>query len=135
VPWVIRVRAEAVDPGTGELLGRDAEPGEPGTPFLVAGISETWRDPDGIEHVTYAALTTTPNHLCAPIHDRMPAILSGDAASAWLATPPEETASLLDLLGPYPDELMEAWPVEPFVNDVQRNGPELVVPQAPNALF
>ncbi|MCZ4495727.1 MAG: uncharacterized protein JWM25_310 [Thermoleophilia bacterium] len=131
VPYVIRVRGEAIEPETGTRLGRAAEPGEPAEPFLVAGISTTWIDRDGVPHVSYAVLTTDPNELCAPLHDRMPVILAGDDATSWLQTPEEETEQLLPLLASFPSDLMETWAVEPFVNDVNRNGRELVAPAPP----
>lgn len=131
VPYSIRVRGAAIDPDRGERLDHDAAPGEVAEPFLVAGFAEEWTTPDNVPELTFTIITTTPNELCAPIHDRMPAILDGEDAQAWLETPPEGTDMLLDLLRPFPAERMEAWPVSRAVNDVRRNGPELVTPEEP----
>jgi putative SOS response-associated peptidase YedK len=135
-PHVIRVRGEAVDRETGERLGRAAGPGDDTAPFLLAGIAEAWPSPEGEETLSYSILTTEPNELCAPIHDRMPVILDGEDAHAWLAAPAEDTEGLLELLRPFPTERMEEWSVEPYVNDVNRDGPELGQPLlAPDTLF
>ncbi|MEO6867020.1 MAG: SOS response-associated peptidase [Gaiellales bacterium] len=133
VPHLIRVRGAAVDVQRGVALDRIAAPGEVAEPFLLAGIAEEWTTPDNVPGLTFTVLTTEPNGLCAPIHDRMPAILSGDDARAWLETPPEATELLLKLLRPFPSEQMEAWPVSRAVNDVRQNGPELGEPVKPGS--
>lgn len=43
-----------------------------------AGLWDRWRDPDGHEIQSYSIITTEPNELVAPIHNRMPAILGPD---------------------------------------------------------
>jgi len=44
-------------------------------PFAFAGLWENWKDPGSQEWVrTYTILTTTPNEVVAPLHDRMPVI-------------------------------------------------------------
>lgn len=60
----------------------------------------------------FSIVTTTPNKLVAPTHDRMPAILVGEAADAWLARPD------VSLLGPAPDGFLTATPVSRRVNTV-----------------
>jgi putative SOS response-associated peptidase YedK len=127
VPHVIRVRGAAIDPVTGTRGEHDAAIDEVAEPFLLAGFAEEWTTPDNVPELTFTIITTTPNELCAPIHDRMPAILEGDDAQAWLETPPEATELLLELLRPFPSDRMEAWPVSRAVNDVRCDGPELGV--------
>jgi putative SOS response-associated peptidase YedK len=131
VPSVIRVRGEAIDPATGTRLGHDAGTDEVAEPFLLAGFAEEWTTPDNVPGLTFTILTTTPNELCAPIHDRMPAILDAEDALAWLETPPEATELLLELLRPFPTERMEAWTVSRAVNDARQDGPSLAEPMAP----
>ncbi|MCB0878940.1 MAG: SOS response-associated peptidase [Thermoleophilia bacterium] len=128
VPHVIRVKGAAIDTDRGERLERQAVPGEPCEPFLLAGFAEEWTTPDNVPELTFTIITTTPNELCAPIHDRMPAILDGEDAQAWLETPPEQTELLLELLRPFPADRMEAWPVSRAVNDVHNDGPALAEP-------
>ncbi len=91
--------------------------------LAMAGI---WSDRrDGLR--TIAILTTTPNELVAPIHDRMPVILHRDFVDAWLAggTSP---ADLAPILGPAPEASLRAWPVAGTVNRVGTDGPELLRP-------
>ena len=127
-PWAIRVRGEAVDPSTGARLGHEATQEEIAEPFLMAGIAEEWTDTDNVPGLTFTVLTTKPNDLCAPIHDRMPAILEPEDAQAWLETPPEATDLLLELLRPFPSERMETWMVSRAVNDARSDGAELARP-------
>lgn len=106
--------------------------------FLLAGIAEEWTHADGRAELTYAVLTTEPNELMAGIHDRMPVILDGDAANAWLETPPQDVDRLFDIARiPFPAERMEAWPVSRDVNAAANDGPQLVdrVDPEPTSLF
>jgi putative SOS response-associated peptidase YedK len=78
--------------------------------FGFGGLYETWRDPSdpsGSELATCSIITTQPNALVAPIHNRMPVILLREDEERWLdpdMTEPEEIASLLR---PYPADLLE----------------------------
>jgi putative SOS response-associated peptidase YedK len=78
-----------------------------GEPFAFAGLWETWRDPEGQMLRTFTIITTTPNDLSAPIHDRMPVILTREGEARWLdgATSADD---LQALLVPYAAELMTA---------------------------
>ena len=82
--------------------------------------------PEGAEPVdTCAIITTTPNQLMAPIHDRMPVILRPEDYAAWLdrETDPAEAAALMR---PYPDGELEAVPVGRLVNSPGNDVPECV---------
>jgi putative SOS response-associated peptidase YedK len=50
----------------------------------VAGFWETWRSPAGERMRSFTIVTTTPNELCAELHDRMPVVLKPDVWPAWL---------------------------------------------------
>jgi putative SOS response-associated peptidase YedK len=52
--------------------------------FAFAGVSSTWRAPDGQGVESFAILTTTPTPAAAAIHDRMPLVLSEEHERAWL---------------------------------------------------
>ncbi len=129
VPHAIRVRGTAIDPERGVRLDHVASEQETAEPFLIAAIAEEWATPDNVPELTFTILTTEPNELCAPIHDRMPVILEGDDAQAWLETPPEATELLVTSLPPFSAQRMEAWPVSRAVNDVRQNGPQLGLPE------
>jgi len=59
------------------------------------------------------------------IHDRMPVILGKETVAAWLDSQADQ-GILQAILGPYPDALMEAYPVSSRVNSPRNNGPECV---------
>lgn len=97
--------------------------------FAMAGL---W-SPGG-ERDAYTIVTTTPNALVEPFHDRMPAILAPEFWAAWLD--PEAPAEYLStLVGPYPAELMEAAPASRAVNRAGVEGPELLHEDGPGPLF
>jgi SOS response associated peptidase (SRAP) len=58
----------------------------------LAGLWETWRLPAGERVHSFAITTTTPNELCAELHDRMPVILGPDVWPEWLGEEPAEQA-------------------------------------------
>jgi putative SOS response-associated peptidase YedK len=75
-------------------------------------------------------VTTTPNELCAEIHNRMPVILPPETWPIWLGEEPAETDQLKALLAPYPAEGMTMWPVSTRVGNVKNNDPSLIKPVA-----
>lgn len=95
--------------------------------FAFAGLW-TWSEELG---PTYAIVTTRPNGVMAPIHNRMPALLRREHEELWLDPSVTDPAEVLSLLQPYPDELIEAHPVSLLVNNVRNQGPELVEPTEP----
>ncbi|MEF3301698.1 SOS response-associated peptidase [Paenibacillus sp. GYB003] len=95
-------------------------------PFAMAGLYDTWTAPDGRKVSTCTIITTTPNRLMADIHDRMPVILRPEHEAVWLDRGTRDAALLLDMLKPFPAELMRAYPVAPGVGNVNNDGPELV---------
>ena len=72
-------------------------------------------------------ITTEPNELVRPIHNRMPVILGPADYSAWLSSD-TDLADLEAMLKPYPAELMQEWRVLTAVNKATVEGPELVQP-------
>jgi putative SOS response-associated peptidase YedK len=52
--------------------------------FAFAGLWDSWRNSEGQRIETCSIITTTPNALCADVHDRMPVILPDDAYDLWL---------------------------------------------------
>jgi putative SOS response-associated peptidase YedK len=97
--------------------------------FAFAGI---WaelpeRSGDGVLH-SCAIVTTEPNDLVRPIHDRMPVVLVPEAESAWL-DPDADARDLRELLAPAPDGMLVAREVGDFVNDVREDGPHLIEPR------
>jgi putative SOS response-associated peptidase YedK len=77
-------------------------------PFAIAGL---WERRGEIESCTL--LTTCPNELCAPLHDRMPVILSPADYDRWLDPDVTDAAEVQPLLDPYPADDMVAEPADP----------------------
>jgi putative SOS response-associated peptidase YedK len=87
-----------------------------------AGLFDTWHDPAGNEVRSYSIITTTPNSLMKPIHDRMPAILHQSAEDSWIDPAADgNTGYLESLLRPYTAKDMDAYEVSDEVNKPQNN--------------
>jgi putative SOS response-associated peptidase YedK len=105
-----------------------------GEPYAFAGLWESWQPAEGVPLETYTILTTTPNPLMEPIHNRMPVIVETKNYDHWLDT---SSASPLDLLHPYPAEQMRAWQVSEEIGNVRNNTSSLLdeVQDAQQVLF
>ncbi|MGC9521880.1 MAG: SOS response-associated peptidase [Anaerolineae bacterium] len=101
-----------------------------GEPFAFAGLWELW-NPDDAPLYSCTILTTRPNALVAPIHNRMPVILPRSAYDRWLDPAEQRAGALDDLLGPYPAEEMTAYPVSRVVNNPSNDVPDCVQPAGP----
>lgn len=100
-------------------------------PFAFAGLWDRWVDPvTGEELHTCTIITTAPNAVMKPIHDRMPVILPCAAFAAWLEGAPVSPGRLVSWLAPYPAEEMEAYPVGRQVNRPSAEGKGLIAPVA-----
>lgn len=53
--------------------------------FWMAGLWERWLGSDGSELDSCTILTTAPNALIQPLHDRMPVLIPDGLEEAWLA--------------------------------------------------
>lgn len=96
-----------------------------GEPLAMAGLWESWRDPEGGILRTACIITTGSNAVMAPIHDRMPVILGPEHWAAWLAAPAEQIAGLVR---PSEPEGMQAWPVSRRVSKTVDDDPALIEP-------
>jgi putative SOS response-associated peptidase YedK len=94
--------------------------------FAFAGLYDHWTDAQGTEMFSFTIITTAPNSLMAPIHNRMPAILHRDEEELWLNPDETDAARLLPLLKSYQPEMMEAIAVSRAVNNVRNDSPALV---------
>ena len=97
-------------------------------PFAFAGLWDVWRKPDGKRVESFTIVTTEPNELVRPIHNRMPVILRPDDEKQWLDVSRTSFAKAQSVLQPYPEELMDAHDVSPVVNSVKYDGPECIKP-------
>ena len=100
--------------------------------FALAGLWERWRDPETGEVVeSCSILTTQPNDVVSPLHDRMPAMLRPEAEAAWLDDSTTDPDALLPLLEPYPPGEMEAYPVRRRVNNPRHDDAACIAPAPP----
>ena len=113
---------------------RDAKTKQPyrivmgdGSPMAFAGLWERWRDPANGEMVrSFTIVTTAPNALCLPIHNRMPVILDPADFPAWLGETPAATEQLQGLLRPFPAERMEAHMIGSQIGNVRNDNAGLI---------
>ena len=71
--------------------------------FAFAGLWDEWHAPDGSPLRSCTIITTSPNAIAAPIHDRMPVILRPEDEALWLD---RSVTTATDLLSP-------CWPPTP----------------------
>lgn len=82
----------------------------------LAGLYEWWLPQPGQWESTFTIVTTGSNAVIGRIHDRMPVILSEEAAGEWIFEGEKDPRSLLDLLVPAPADLLVPRAVLPRVN-------------------
>jgi len=97
-----------------------------GAPFAFAGLWEKWRGADGLVR-SFTIITTTPNEVMAPIHNRMPAILSREEEALWL-DPGIPAKQLMALLRPCPSEELHLFHVGRGVNRSGVEDPSFIEP-------
>ncbi|MFC1687304.1 SOS response-associated peptidase [Patescibacteria group bacterium] len=96
-------------------------------PFAFAGIFELLKLSSGVVIPTFTIITVPANELVAPLHDRMPAILSKDHESLWIdPKAPYEAAK--SVCKPYAEEKMKMYEVSPLVNSVKHDEPRIIQP-------
>ena len=94
--------------------------------FGLAGLWDVWRKPDGKRVESFTIITTEPNELVRPVHNRMPVILRPEDEEQWLDTSRTAFVKAKSLLKPYPEELMDAHDVSTIVNSAKYDGPECI---------
>lgn len=78
--------------------------------FSFAAIFDVWSDPEGYPFYSFSIITTSPNEVVMPMHDRMPAILSLENEPLWLDPKNNDPKSLLPLIQSYPALEMQSSP-------------------------
>ena len=105
-----------------------------GQPVAAAGLYDS-ADADSGGYPRACIITVAANNRLAEVHDRMPAVLEGDALVAWLEG---DTAEALAVLRSAPDESLRAYEVSTKVNSVRNNDEsniESIESQLPQSLF
>jgi putative SOS response-associated peptidase YedK len=108
-PWYIRPRAD------GEF-------------FAMAGLLAAWKSPECQDIVTTCVITTGPNELMVPIHDRMPVLLAPEQFDAWLDPAWRDVEALKAWLQPAPAAGMTAYAVGSRVSNARNEDEDLIEP-------
>ncbi len=96
------------------------------SPLLaVAGI---WNPPEADTPATVALLTTSANADVVKLHDRMPVLLRRDDWQDWLDPELHDREVVASMMGPIAPQQLESRPVDPAVNSVGAEGPQLLAP-------
>ncbi len=95
-------------------------------PFAFAGIWEVWKTPDGEDVKSFSIITTEPNELMKPLHNRMPVIIKQENEEKWLQE--IDISEAQKMLEPYPFEGLEAYPISTLVNSPRNNSEEIIRP-------
>jgi putative SOS response-associated peptidase YedK len=95
-----------------------------GKPFSLAGLWELWNK-GGTPLESCTILTTEPNELLAPLHNRMPVIISPETYGHWL-DPDTDSTTIQEMLAPYPSEELTAYPVSTLLNNPANDSPDLI---------
>lgn len=95
--------------------------------FVMAGLYEFWKAPDGSWLTSATIITTSATDEVGHIHDRMPMAVTRQNWDAWL-----DPAFADDPLGllTVPSPSLRYYPVSMAVNKVANDGPELIRPLA-----
>jgi putative SOS response-associated peptidase YedK len=94
--------------------------------FAFAGLWESWHSPLGDQVLSCTIITTEPNTLVEPIHNRMPVILAPEDYDLWLDRAERPPEDLQPLLKPYPADDMFAYPVSREVNKPGNDYPGVI---------
>jgi len=95
-------------------------------PFAFAGIWEVWKTPDGEDVQSFSIITTEPNDLMRPLHNRMPVIMKQANEENWLQE--IDVSEAQKMLEPYPFEDLEAYPISTLVNSPKNNSEDIIKP-------
>jgi putative SOS response-associated peptidase YedK len=94
--------------------------------ILFAGLYESWYPERGRPELTFTIVTSAANATLAPVHDRMPVILSDRDADDWMNPREPNPSTLKRLLVPTADDVLVMTPASPLANNAKNEGPELL---------
>jgi len=100
--------------------------------FAMAGLWETWKDEENNMLHTFSIITTEPNELMKPIHNRMSVILNREQEMVWLKS--TNTDELISLLAPFQSDEMEVYPISDLINSPFNNSQTVISPVNPDTL-
>lgn len=98
--------------------------------YAFAGLWEEWNGPGDAPLRTATIITSDPNPLLSTLHHRMAVILKPQDEAIWL-DPKVSATDALQLLQTFPDDELEAFPVDKCVGNVAFDAPENIVAAGP----
>jgi putative SOS response-associated peptidase YedK len=101
---------------------------EDGGLIYFAGLYESWQPQPEQWQRTFTIVTTEPNGLIAPIHNRMPVVLPADLVDIWLDPQEEDLEKLQKLLRPAAEDALVARRVSQRANSVKNDDPACIEP-------
>ena len=99
-----------------------------GEPFTFAGLWESWKNPAGGNIISTTIITTEPNEIMSPVHNRMPVILLPQDRELWVNADNAEAPLLKNCLRPYPADEMTAYEVTLRVNNPRNDDESCIAP-------
>jgi putative SOS response-associated peptidase YedK len=96
--------------------------------FGFAGLYVVRKDSEGRDLKTFTIITTEPNDVVKPVHDRMPVILTQENEKIWLNPDLSEPEDVMGVLRSYDPDDMVAYPVSKDVGNAKNNRPDLIKP-------
>jgi putative SOS response-associated peptidase YedK len=98
--------------------------------LALAGLYETWRDPEAAEDeepvARFTIITTTAADDLGYIHDRMPMVVVPENWETWLDPRLSEVEEIRALMAPPAQGTLEIFPVSTEVNSIRNNGAHLM---------
>jgi putative SOS response-associated peptidase YedK len=95
-------------------------------PMALAGLYARWMGPNGEEIDSVATITVPANPQLSEIHDRMPAILDGEAIENWLNVRDVRAHHAAQLALPLEDGALKFHPVSTRVNSARDDDAGLI---------
>ena len=99
-------------------------------PFAMAGLWETWEDA-GATLDTCTIITTAANKVLAPVHHRMPIVMSPEDARYWMSPDTPADQDLHQFLQSRSNAGLRFWPVSKTVNSPRNDGEVLIEESTP----
>ena len=84
-----------------------------------------WERNKELDINSFSIITTEANDLVQGIHDRMPVILKPEDEEKWL-NDGLDPIDALDLLKPYPSDMLKIYPVDKAVGNANNKSPDLL---------
>lgn len=99
-------------------------------PFVFAGLYEPAQVPDGPRRCMI--VTTEPNELLVPFHNRMPVILPFDVSKRWLSDVVLTPENLPEFCRPYPVADMEEYRTDSKMSNSRYKAADAIEPWKPD---